>query len=422
MRILRFDIQNDKKVESFVHDANGEHVAIAGETGTGKTTAASALWDIASKSSDCLTHGERKGHITLHLGDGQPDLIATREFTKKTNTVRIQRKDGEAVSAKEFKAMLSSLSENPHKIVDMKPTERVATLLQAADLGDVSLEELDEHIEGAERARLDAGRRAEEFVPGEKPEKVGAVDVSSVSADIDAARTHNDMIDQDQREIDVIVETGKRVSGRVVEIESDIAELDDRLVDLRSQLDNNQDSKRSITDDYKQRKADHDELERIDTTEMQEQLASATERNKQANAYEQWTDRRASHADLMQQRDCADETVKELRDDKKALLDNAKWPLDGLSVEEGDVVYNGALFANLGQSEQMLVCAALSIKDILAHPLHVVRMDGVESMSEADFIKLQALFGDNDIQVVSTRVSRGEIGEGELTITEKEDG
>ena len=41
-------------------------------------------------------------------------------------------------------------------------------------------------------------------------------------------------------------------------------------------------------------------------------------------------------------------------------------------------------------------------------------------MSKNDFGQLQALFGENEIQVVSTRVARGDIEDGELVITEKE--
>ena len=43
MRILHFEILNNKKVKSFILDPNGEHVALAGPTGIGKTTCASAL-------------------------------------------------------------------------------------------------------------------------------------------------------------------------------------------------------------------------------------------------------------------------------------------------------------------------------------------------------------------------------------------
>jgi len=421
MRILRFEIKNDKAITSWIHDANGEHVAISGQTGTGKTTAASALWEIAEKSKDCLTHGEHKGYITVHLGEGKVDLIATREFTPNSNTIKVERADGTKVSAADFKAMISVLSENPHKIAEMKPTERVKTLLGAADLGDVDLMKMDEEIAGAERVRLDAGRRAEDFVPGLEPEKAEPVDVSAISEELEANHIHNDMIDQDQREIDAIVEEGQRINV-------DIIQIDERRVNLLKELDGLAarvaelgTQHISLTTDYKARVAAHDGLTLEDNTELKAKLATATEVNEKAGAYKQWEARTKEYDDLKQQRACADETVKELREYKKELLDGAEWPLEGLSIEDGEVMYNEALFDNLGQSEQMLVCAALAIKDILAHELHCVRMDGVESMSEKDFKTLQELFGDHGVQCISTRVARGDVEDGELVITEKEE-
>ena len=35
LRVLRFDLVNDKAIASWIHDANGEHVEIAGDAGTG---------------------------------------------------------------------------------------------------------------------------------------------------------------------------------------------------------------------------------------------------------------------------------------------------------------------------------------------------------------------------------------------------
>jgi len=420
MRILRFDIQNDKAIASWIHDANSEHVEIAGATATGKTTAASALWDIAEKSKDCLTHGQKKGHIIVHLGEGKVDLIASREFTQSTNTIKVERADGSKVSAADFKAMLSVLSENPHKIKDMKPLERVKTLLGAADLGDVDLQKMDEEIAGAERARLDAGRDAENFVPGTEPEKAETVDVSAISEEIETARQNNDIVDQDQREIDAIVEKGQLINV-------DIIQIDERRVNLQKELDGlavrvaELDTKKiSLTADYKTRTAHHAELEIEDTTELSAKLATATEVNEKAGAHKQWEARKKQHNDLLNQRACADEAVKELRDHKEELLEGAVWPLEGLSIDDGEVMYNDSLFENLGESEQILVCAALSIKDILAHELHVVRLDGVESMSKVDFDKLQELFGDVGIQVISTRVCREQPDSHEIVITEKE--
>jgi len=406
MRILRFEIKNDKAVESFVHDANGEHVEIAGATATGKTTAASALWDIANKSPDCLRHGERKGYITLHLGDGKPDLIATREFTKKTSTVRIERADGKSVSAAEFKAMISHLSENPHRIMDMKPTERVQTLLAAAELGDVNLYDMDVKIAEAERRRLEAKRRADDFVPGKEPEKAEAVDVSAISKELEAVRDHNADVDGLVRKRSELADRGQALKLDIDELKRDLGVAEDALSDMREA--------------YKVADKAVGTMKKEDTGRLQAQLASATEVNAKAAKHEQWEERRKQHITLMSKRDDADEMVRDLREQKAELLDNAKWPLDGLSIEDGNVLYKGALIENLGHSEGMLVCAALAIKDIEAHALHCVRMDGVESMSKEDFGRLQKLFGDHDIQVISTRVSRDDVEGKELVIKEAE--
>jgi len=420
MRVLRFDILNNKAISSWVHDANGEHVQISGGCGEGKTTAASALWSIMSKSPDCLTHGERKGHIVVHLGEDKPVLIARRDFTKKTNTVTIEKEGGGSVSVKDFRDMISTLSENPHKISEMKPTERVQTLLQAADIGDVDLGKLDEQIEAAEQVRLESKRRADDFIPGNRPEKVVAVDVSALSKELEKASEHNADYETNANELKLLQGQGTAAATAISEQEDVVTDLELRISDAKEKLKSLVVRRNDIAEAFKAQRDALAEMSKVDTSETQVKLATATEVNSKASAYEQWEERNKKYNELMQKRDCADEAVKELRDDKRDLLEGAKWPLEGLSIEDGDIMYNGSLFENLGQSEQHLVCAALAVKDILAHPLHVCRMDGVESLSKEDFKKLQDLFGENEIQVISTRVARDDVEDGELVITEKE--
>jgi len=429
MRILHFDILNTKAVKSFILDPNGEHVQIAGKAGTGKTTAASCLWELMNRSKDCLTHGERKGHIIIHLGEGEVELIARRDFTAKTNTITVERADGGKVSSADFKSMLSVLAENPHKIAEMKPLQRTQTLLAAADLGETSLEEMDTQIAEAEKVRLNAGRRAEDSIPGPEPDKAVAVDVSAISAKISAARDHNEEVANDQRNVDEIIRTGKLVVGYisadkedVANLTEEVANLEDKLDVARVQLANHERERTEATTLYKDRKKAHDLMVVKDTTELQAQLDSATEVNAVATKHDSWKDRNEQHTKLEDARACADEAVKDLRDGRAELLENAKWPIPGLSIEDGDITFEGALFDNLGQSDQMYVCAALAMKDILAHPLHCCRLDGVESMGSERLVDLQKLFGDNGVQVISTRVSRNDEEPGEIVISEMESG
>ena len=421
MRVLRFEIVNEKAIASWIHDANGKHVEIAGETGSGKTTAASCLWDVMTKSKDCLKHGTKKGYITLHLGDVKPELVATRNFTAKTNTVNIERADGSRISASDFKAMISSLSENPHRIKDMKPKERVATLLKAADLGDVSMEAIDEHIVLAEEARLTAYRKMEATQPGDEPAEVEPIDASAIGEELRKAAIANDAIDEDQREINEIIRFGKEQAGAAGKLRIEIEELEGQLEGAKQELSIKVQSREDVGRDYTARKAAHDAMQRIETGELSAKLATATQTNDKAAEHVAWAKRDVAHDEAKDAWEQTDSDVKARQVEKKSLLENAKWPLPGLSIEDGDVIYNGSLFDNLGESEQMLVCAALAVKDILAHPLRVCRMDGCESMSKEDFAKLQELFGSNDIQVISTRVSRGSIDDGELVITEREE-
>jgi len=420
MKILRFDILNNKAVKSFVHDANGEHVSIAGRCASGKTTAASCLWEIINKSKDCLTHGERKGHIIIHLGEGEVELIARRDFTAKTNTITVERADGGKVSSTDFKSMLSVLAENPHKIAEMKPLQRTKTLLAAADLGETSLEEMDEQIAEAEKVRLNAGRRAEDSIPGPEPDKAVAVDVSAISAKINTARDHNDLEASEGRKLEDLIIAGKKCVADSAAVSEEITALELKLREKAEQFTDLAREKSGITQQYKTKRMARAKMGVKDTTELQAQLDSATEVNAAATKHDTWKERKEQHTKLEDARACADEAVKDLRDGRAELLENAKWPIPGLSIEDGDITFEGALFDNLGQSDQMYVCAALAMKDILTHPLHCCRMDGVESLSKERFAELQGLFGDHDIQIISTRVARDDEEPGEIVISEME--
>jgi len=421
MKILRFDIVNDKAIKSWIHEANGGNVQIAGEPGTGKTTAASALWDIAYKTKDTLTHGQDEGHISVCLGDDQLRLIATRKFTETSSTLQLVHADGSKCSAADFKAMISSLSVNPHKIADMKPLERISTLLASANLGENSLQMLDKSIAQAEESRIIAHRMAEQLKPGPKPEPIETIDVSDLATKIKIATNDNERYRTAKRDLGDLGEKGVSLKENVQELQRILTSLEERITKTKSAIKKAEEEKSTLAKEYVKLRAkietmpttDHKEIE-----SMEDQIKKAQETNQSAAEATLWEAKNKDYTNAVAKHTQAQKTINELRRERAMLLDNAEWPLEGLSIADGDVQYHGVCVSNLGMSEQMLVYAALAIKDILAHPLHVVRIDGIESMSKEDFAKLNKLFGDADIQVISTRVARDGIENGELVITE----
>jgi archaellum component FlaC len=97
--------------------------------------------------------------------------------------------------------------------------------------------------------------------------------------------------------------------------------------------------------------------------------------------------------------------IEAVRAEKLALLEGADLPLPGLSVEAGELIYDGPPWDNLSGSEQLKVATAIVRR--LNPECGFVLMDKLEQMD----LQTLAEFGDwlasEGLQVIATRVSTG---------------
>ncbi len=403
MKIIELEISNTRGVKAFHRHLNGEHMEVAGNTGTGKTTAVNALWDIIEKAPDSLTHGAKSGQVKVRVGDSQRWILAQRNATPKTSTVRIFDNNGDSITPKQFKDMLSSLAVNPHKIMDMKPKEQTEALLNAAEL-DIDLGAVDASIARLEEDRLEASRRVDRCSPGEEPEKVERVNSADIIAELDAANEDNAVTEQWREDLEIEKQHRDKLLAKIRDTKELLAELEEQHASCIANID-------EFHRDLSCRVI-------IDTSPIKQRRADCDDINRKAVAYELWQTRSAEHAKAKEYHTDIDRQIKAEREARDTAMERAKWPIEGLSISDGNVTYNGILMQNLGQSEQMLVCVALSLADIERHPVHVVRLDGVESMSKADFSALVAMCDERGIQVLSTRVARGDTEPQEIVIVD----
>ena len=408
MNILRLEIINNKAIRCFLLDADGKNIEVAGDTGTGKTTAISTLWDIFTKGKDCLTHGESKGIQRVAIGDEKTTYyMAERITTPSKSKVNAWKMLGEKklpMDIKDFEAMISKLSINPHKITQMKPAELIKTLLAAAD-SDIDLEVLDAQIDAAETDRLVAGRAAKASKPVEVPDKTEPVSVSELVAKRDAITEGN------RKNMVLMGDLNKLRDEQTAELEAyekaklDLAEMASRTKARQERVDKGS--------------AWAEKVVLPSTDDLDEQIAGAEETNALAAVYTQAVKDLENYDLLQLVHKEADDAVKSLRGQKKEALDTIRWPLEGIAVDDGEIAYNGVLLENLGESEQMLVTAAIALGDIEKHEIKVVRLDGIESLSKKDYGTMRDLFNERGVQVLSTRVSRNnDVEDGEITITE----
>lgn len=97
--------------------------------------------------------------------------------------------------------------------------------------------------------------------------------------------------------------------------------------------------------------------------------------------------------------------IEDIRAQKTALLDGADLPLSGLSVQEGELTYNGAKWDCMSGAEQLRVSAAIVRR--LNPQCGFVLMDKLEQMDAATLAEFGAWLEQEGLQVIATRVSTG---------------
>ena len=98
--------------------------------------------------------------------------------------------------------------------------------------------------------------------------------------------------------------------------------------------------------------------------------------------------------------------IEKVRAEKKALLDGADLPLDGLSVEDGELVYKGFRWDNMSGSDQLKVATAIVRK--LNPNCGFVLLDKLEQMDLDTLHEFGAWLEAEGLQVIATRVSTGD--------------
>ena len=98
--------------------------------------------------------------------------------------------------------------------------------------------------------------------------------------------------------------------------------------------------------------------------------------------------------------------IDNVRDERLKLLDGAKMPLDGLSVDHGELVYKGQKWDNMSSSEQLIVSTAI-VKE-LKPECGFVLLDKLEQMDVDTMNEFGYWLEGQGLQAIATRVSVGE--------------
>ena len=148
-----------------------------------------------------------------------------------------------------------------------------------------------------------------------------------------------------------------------------------------------------------------EDLQDQSTKDLEDNIANIEEVNRKVRANLDKEKAEEDAQDYLRQYGRLSSDLDEVRKSKMALLHEADLPLPGLSVEEGELIYNGHKWDNMSGSDQLKVATAIVRK--LNPNCGFVLLDKLEQMDVATLNEFGSWLEEEGLQAIATRVSTG---------------
>lgn len=397
IKINALQVENVKRVKavSLEPSANGLTV-IGGKNGQGKTSVLDAIAWALGGDRYRPSNAEREGstlppHIKLELSNG-----LTVERSGKNSALKVVDTTGKRSGQQLLNEFVEQLAIDLPRFMQASNREKADTLLQVIGVGDQvhSLEVKEKevynrrHMIGQEADRKRKYADELPHYPAAPNEPVSASQLIRQQQDILARNGEN-----------------QRKRMRANQIEHEYGRAAAHVSLLRSQLADAEKQLQQLEADLAIAQKDALDLQDESTEEIERSLQEIEQINIQVRAN---CDREKAEQDAAyyaQQYQDLTKELEEIRHDKYALLDSAKLPLPGLSVEDGELTYNGKKWDCMSGSDQLI--AATAIVRAINPKCGFVLLDKLEQLDADQLHMFGVWLKSQQLQVIATRVSTG---------------
>ncbi|MBF1361193.1 MAG: AAA family ATPase [Mogibacterium diversum] len=398
IKINKLEIENVKRVKAvkFEPTANGITV-IGADNGQGKTSVLDSIaWALGGnkfRPSQPVREGSvipPNLHIVMSNG-----LVVERKG--KNSDLKVIDPDGNKAGQQLLDSFVEELALNLPKFMQQSNKEKANTLLQIIGVGEqlVALEKEEQdaynrrHAIGQIADQKEKFAKEQEYYPDAPKELVSASDLIKQQQEILARNGEN----QKKREnLASIQKLHEEAVNRVEMLKKELSNAENELAKVIGDLATANKSAKNLIDES--------------TEELEKSITEVDEINRKVRAN---LDKDKAEEDARGYREEYDELtteITEIRKRKTALLDNADLPLEGLSVEDGDLIYNGFKWDNMSGSEQLKVATAIVRK--LNPNCGFVLIDKLEQMDVTTLNAFGEWLESEGLQAIATRVSTGD--------------
>lgn len=398
IKIASLTTENVKRVKS-VHiepSPNGLTI-IGGNNNNGKTSILDAIAWALGGNKYRPSKAQREGSvvpptINLKLSNG---LIVERKG--KNSDLKVTDPTGNKAGQNLLDSFVEELAINLPKFINSSDKEKANTLLEIIGVGQ-QLYELECQEKEKYNMRRSIGQIADQkekfakeqpFYPEAPKTLVSITDLITQQQDILAKNGEN------QRKRDMTDQLHRQATQLMAEIERQ----ENTLANLKAQY-------QSVLRDYDVAQKTSEQLQDESTEELEESIANIEAINIKVRANLDREKAEQDAAEYRTQYSSLTTEIESLRKQRMDLLQNADLPLEGLSVEDGELLYNGQRWDNMSGSQQLMVSTAIVRK--LKPECGFVLIDKLEQMDMQTLNEFGAWLEQEGLQAIATRVSTGD--------------
>lgn len=391
MKINKLEIENVKRVKAVKIEpsANGLTI-IGGKNNQGKTSMLDAIaWTLGGERFR-PSQASREGstippNLKIVMNNG---LVVERKG--KNSSLKVTDPSGQKAGQQLLDGFVEQLALNLPKFMEGSSKEKANTLLQIIGVGP-QLVELERQEKEMFNERTYIGRTADQK---EKYAKEQPYFPDVPSTPISAS----ELIRQQQ---EILARNGEnqRKRERRHQLEQEYQKVTEQIQALLQEQSR-------LEEDLKVARESAEDLVDQSTAELEQNIADIEETNRKVRANLDKDKAEEDAKDYRAQYNALTTRIEAVREQKIELLKGADLPLPGLSVEEGELIYNGQKWDNMSGSEQLKVSTAIVRR--LNPNCGFVLLDKLEQMDLDTLQEFGKWLEQEGLQAIATRVSTGD--------------
>ncbi|HFI0336282.1 TPA: AAA family ATPase [Streptococcus suis] len=396
--INRLEIENVKRIKAVKIEPSATGLTIVGgNNNQGKTSVLDAIaWALGGnkyKPSQAQREGSQvPPTLKIVMSNG---LIVERKG--KNASLKVIDPNGQKGGQQLLDSFVEELAINLPKFMDSAPKEKAETLLQIIGVGNQLAElELKEkelynnrHAIGVIADQKEKFAKEQEYYPDAPKELVSIAELIQQQQAILAKNGENA---RKRQNVDTIQMQYSNAEANVSRLQEELA----RAIDERDKF------KQDLAIAQKDAMELHDES----TAEIESNIQQIDDINRKVRANLDKEKAEEDAKEIRQQYNTLSVEIEDVRKQKRDLLTNADLPLEGLSVEDGELLYLGQRWDNMSGSQQLQVATAIVRK--LKPECGFVLIDKLEQMDQVTLQQFGAWLEQEGLQAIATRVSTGD--------------